>query len=233
MTKATEQMTSESTGGTIVVDSQNQDPGQGSPVQAVLFDLFGVIADTQSPAGQARILSVADYRDAETFWPAYWGLRKSYDASELSGPDYWRAVAAELGTTFTAAQIAELIDADCASWRDVNPAMVALLENLAASGLTIALLSNLPSELADTFEPRNASWLRLMASVGFSCRIGHAKPDAAAFAWSARALGLDPAGILFVDDRADNIEGARAVGMQGHVFTDVSTLAGVIDGARR
>ena len=37
-------------------------------------------------------------------------------------------------------------------------------------------------------------------------------------------FGLRPAEALFVDDRLINVEGARAVGMHGHLFTGAADL---------
>ena len=192
---------------------------------AVVFDLFGVIARTQSPTGQAEILVLADVPAdrAEEFWHAYWEFRPSYDRGGLSGPDYWGSVAGAVGTTFTRARIAELIAADCGSWRAVDPQMVDLLDVLARSGLTLGLLSNIPPELADEFLRRHA-WLDRFAAVGLSCRIGHVKPEPAAFDWCIRALGVEPGSLLFVDDREENVRAARARGMQGHLFTGAATF---------
>ena len=193
---------------------------------AVVFDLFGVIACAQSPAGRAEILAAAGVPAgrAEEFWSAYWEFRPSYDRGALSGPDYWRSVAGTVGTAFTRAGIAELIAADCDSWRAVDPRMLDLLDVLARSGLTLGLLSNIPPELADQFLRRHA-WLGRFAVLGLSCRIGYVKPEPAAFDWCVRALGVEPARILFVDDREENVRAARARGMQGHLFTDPATLA--------
>jgi putative hydrolase of the HAD superfamily len=193
---------------------------------ALVFDLFGVIACAQSPTGRAEILAAAGAPacHAEEFWRAYWELRPSYDRGRLSGPDYWRSVAGAVDTTFTRTRIAELIAADCGSWRAVDPQMLDLLDVLARSGLTLGLLSNIPPERADDFLQRHA-WLGRFDVLGFSCRIGHVKPEPAAFDWCIRTLGLEPARILFVDDREENVRAARDCGMQGHLFTDAATLA--------
>ncbi len=192
---------------------------------AVVFDLFGVIACAQSPTGRAEILAAAGVPAgrAEEFWHAYWELRPSYDRGSLSGPDYWRSVAGAVGTAFPQARIADLIAADCGSWRAVDPRMLDLLDVLDKRGLTLGLLSNIPPELAHEFLQRHA-WLGRFAALGLSCRIGHVKPEPAAFDWCIRALGIEPAKILFVDDREENVRAARACGMQGHLFTDPATL---------
>jgi putative hydrolase of the HAD superfamily len=50
------------------------------------------------------------------------------------------------------------------------------------------------------------------------------KPDPRIYHMLAGEYGLDPARCLFVDDNADNVRGARAAGMHGHLFTDVGAL---------
>ncbi|MFI1680801.1 hypothetical protein [Streptomyces sp. NPDC020607] len=60
--------------------------------------------------------------------------------------------------------------------------MVALVEELAAAGQPVALLSNIPKELAAHYEERH-SWLKHFQVCAFSCRTGHAKPEPGAYHW--------------------------------------------------
>jgi putative hydrolase of the HAD superfamily len=118
----------------------------------------------------------------------------------------------------------EVVGPDRGSWRAVDPRMLGLLDALARSGPTLGLLSNIPPELAAEFRQRHA-WLDRFAVLGFSCRIGHVKPEPGAFDWCIRTLGVEPARVLFVDDREENVRAAGARGMPGHLFTDPATLA--------
>jgi putative hydrolase of the HAD superfamily len=188
----------------------------------VVFDLFGVIARDQSDAGKERLAAIADVA-GQQFQDAYWALRPAYDRGEMTGPEYWRGVARILDLTVDLGQIDRLIEADLDSWRTVDADMVTLLETLVASGRRIALLSNIPEELATYYE-EHQSWTRLFAVRGFSCRIHVAKPDPEAFRWCCRALDVEPSRILFVDDRTENIAAAEAIGMRGHHFTDLGRL---------
>jgi putative hydrolase of the HAD superfamily len=61
---------------------------------------------------------------------------------------------------------------------------------------------------------------------------GVAKPDPRAYRQAAAAMGLDPAGIVFVDDDPANVAGATAAGMAG-VHFDVADPAGSFDLVRR
>jgi putative hydrolase of the HAD superfamily len=47
----------------------------------------------------------------------------------------------------------------------------------------------------------------------YSCDLGVAKPDPAFFAAAARRVAAGPASILFIDDSARNVDGARAAGL--------------------
>ncbi|MFJ8165757.1 HAD family hydrolase [Streptomyces sp. NPDC096136] len=192
----------------------------------LLFDLFGVIARVQSPAGKARLVGTAAVPEVP-FWEAYWSLRPPYDAGRVTGPGYWGLVADALGTRFDAARTAALVEADVASWSAVDEEMVALIGELAASRRTLALLSNIPEELAAHYE-RHHPWLAHFRVRALSCRIGRAKPEPAAYAWCLRELGVAGDDVLFVDDRAENVRAARALGLHGHVFTSASTLRGVL-----
>ena len=57
-----------------------------------------------------------------------------------------------------------------------------------------------------------------------SYEIGHIKPTADFYLACAEAAGAPPGECVFIDDLAENIEGARAAGLVGLVFRDVPTL---------
>jgi len=61
-------------------------------------------------------------------------------------------------------------------------------------------------------------------AVVISCEIGLAKPDPRIFRLCLERLGLPAAAALFVDDRADNVEGAAAVGLQTLQFEGLDAL---------
>src|SRR5262249_10042167 len=92
-----------------------------------------------------RLASVAGV-PVPAFRDAYWAHRLDYDRAELDGTTYWQKVAAGVGRSFTAAQVAELIKLDIASWLHLRPGTVTLIEDLAAGGYRLAPLSNAPPE---------------------------------------------------------------------------------------
>lgn len=86
--------------------------------QTIVFDLFGVIARTQTGAARHHIEELAGV-SGEPFWDAYWAGRPSYDAGQSSA-EYSTQVAARLGVEFDAETVGALTEADLSSWTEVD-----------------------------------------------------------------------------------------------------------------
>jgi len=183
----------------------------------VLFDYGGVICTPQPDGDVVRLASVAGV-PVPAFRDAYWAHRLDYDRAELDGTTYWQKVAAGVGRSFTAAQVAELIKLDIASWLHLRPGTVTLIEDLAAGGYRLALLSNAPAEVAEVVAalPVAACFEHCV----FSYALRSVKPEPECYRAVLAMLGASPADVVFLDDRADNVAGAQALGMRGVQFTD-------------
>ncbi|MFE3857263.1 HAD family hydrolase [Streptomyces griseorubiginosus] len=192
----------------------------------VLFDLFGVIARHQRPDALEKMAARCGAA-ADAFTSAYWTHRPPYDAGWQTAPAYWTDVLRALARPADADTIEELRLTDIDSWSRVDDRMVAYVRGL-RDRARVALLSNIPADHADAFLAAQP-WLHDLDHVAFSGRIGAAKPDPAAFRTCVGALRAAPADFLFVDDREENVRAARAVGMDGHVFTSQDGLAAVVD----
>lgn len=191
----------------------------------IVFDLYGVIARTQTPEAIRRIEGLAGV-PGPVFWDAYWACRPAYDAGQESAA-YWAEVASRLGVSFP--DVPALVEADLDSWTDVDDAMVALVGELADSGRTLGLLSNIIGDLVPRFEARHGALLDRFDALVYSCHIGVAKPDPRAYEICAERLGVKPGDVLFFDDTERNVRAAREAGMRAEVFTgpdQVRALAG-------
>lgn len=211
-------------------------------MKAILFDLFGVIARDQSAAGRlelqaiglgytARSASMLPRTEAARvaeFWDAYWSRRPDYDRGLTDAPAYWRQVGHVLGAHYDDRQVQTLLGADLISWSTVDPHMVTVLGSLRSKGVRLALLSNTPIELAERYEASHA-WFDAFEFVGFSSRLGTAKPDDAAYQQCLDALGLPASEVVMVDDRQSNIDAASAMGMRTHLFTTPNDFLAAAD----
>lgn len=182
-------------------------------VTTLLLDYGCVISLPQTDADLRALESVAPDVDAVAFWRSYWDLRLDYDKG-LPDADYWSGV---LGRAATQAESETLTALDIAGWSHVDERVVALLPQLAASGVRLGLLSNAPTAISRAME--RAPWTGHFASLTFSADLGVAKPEQEAYAAAARALQVEPADIVFVDDRAENVAGAHAFGMAAIHYT--------------
>jgi HAD superfamily hydrolase (TIGR01509 family) len=102
------------------------------------------------------------------------------------------------------------------------PGIEPLLAALHERGVAMHVLSNYPVWWSLIEErvglARYAAWSFV------SCRTGLRKPDPAAFEGAARALGVAPEECLLIDDRPDNCDAARRLGMAALRFIDAAQL---------
>jgi putative hydrolase of the HAD superfamily len=131
-------------------------------------------------------------------------------------------VGADLGLDFGAAQLQRLWAADFRGWISVDPESIEVLDDLQAGGTRTALLSNAGFDFGDPF--RRAPFARYFEQVFVSAELGMIKPDPEIYRHVARELGIEPAEMVFIDNKKVNVEGAESIGVTGHVFTGAGEL---------
>lgn len=105
------------------------------------------------------------------------------------------------------------------------PGSVALLRALHGAGVAQYGLTNWSSELFHGHAPQRYDFLGLLDDIVVSGDVGVAKPDPAVYRVVAERSGIPLERLAFVDDRPDNVEAARALGMRGIVFGEPEQLA--------
>lgn len=187
-----------------------------STIEAVVFDYGGVLCHPPSGAdidGLAAPFGLS----REKFWRMYMLLRGPYDRGVIDARQYWQNMAQCAGVILTEPQYVSLQASDLQMWSAYNTSMLSLAAELKEAGVKTGILSNMLTEMLAKLRAE-ADWLSLFDVQIYSCDLGLAKPDDAIYARLITELGVDPSRILFVDDIAANIEGARHAGMQGVVF---------------
>lgn len=103
------------------------------------------------------------------------------------------------------------------------PGVVDVLRELHAAGTRLLVLSNMPAEV---WQPLAAAfdWFSLFSGAVVSGHEKLVKPDPAIYRILVDRFGVDPATTAFVDDRAENVEAACALGFAGIRFTDAASL---------
>ncbi|MGF1661065.1 MAG: HAD family hydrolase [Kineosporiaceae bacterium] len=177
------------------------------------MDYGGVISEHRTPEAVA-VLASAGARvagdDPALVTARYWEHRREYDRGTLDDARYWSEVAGG-PVSSDDPRLAELVDLDVRGWARTRERSVATVLELAGQGRPLALLSNTPVPHGEWMLAQ--PWAGAFATHVFSCRRGVVKPEAAIFEHTLVALGCRPDEAVLVDDRAENVAGARAVGI--------------------
>lgn len=178
----------------------------------LLFDLGRVVLDI-------------DFNKALTCWAGHAGCapaeiaarfvrEESYRHHEVGKIDdaaYFESLRQSLGIRLSDGQLLE-------GWNAIfvgeMPGIAALLAR-AAKRLPLYAFSNTNNAHVEYFPVAYADVLGHFREMFLSSAIGLRKPDADAYDHVVKAIGVPASRIVFFDDLADNIDGARARGLIG------------------
>jgi HAD superfamily hydrolase (TIGR01549 family) len=189
---------------------------------ALLFDLGRVIIDIDFDralacwAGHAR----CDWRSLGARF-SHDDAYKRHEIGSIDDEAYFAALASSLGIAITGAQWLE-------GWNAIFVGeMPGIADLLAEAARHVPLYAFTNSNRAHEryWSERFADVLAHFQQVYVSSTIGLRKPDAEAFDHVVAAIGVPAERILFFDDNAENIAGARARGLATVQVTSVADIA--------
>jgi putative hydrolase of the HAD superfamily len=189
---------------------------------ALLFDLGRVVLDIDFNkvlacwAGHAAC-EPAHLRERFSRGDIY----RRHEKGEISDAEYFADLRASLGIGISDAQFLE-------GWNAIftgeMPDIARLLAR-AAKRLPLYAFSNTNRPHAEHFSLAYADVLGHFREIFLSSTIGLRKPDAAAYDHVVKAIGVPASRIVFFDDLAENIEGARARGLTAVHVTSPGDVA--------
>ena len=191
-------------------------------LRAVIFDYGLVLSGPPEPGARARLLEISGL-PPEIFDAHYWKYRLDYDRGTLNGHTYWPAIACDTGVSLSPQQIEALIEQDVLLWATVDPVMLEWVGRVRASGMKTAILSNMGEDLL-AYMREHFNWLDRFHHLTWSCELNLIKPMAAIYEHTLEQLNVRADEALFLDDRAENVEGARAVGIHALLFRGAQNL---------
>ncbi len=185
--------------------------GETMAVQAIIFDLYGVLAMNGWQAFKA-----AHFSDRENVWHHIYLLSRQVDAGLAGYDDLVR---------FTAEQSGES-EATVRYQMEHSEPNIELLEYIAAElkgRYKLSILSNSRSDdaLNKLFTPEQRA---LFDDTLLSHHLGLFKPDPRMYLAAAERLGVAPEACLFVDDREHHAAGAQQAGMRPLIYTNLTKL---------
>src|SRR5882762_1905207 len=194
-----------------------QSLSQKRSVRAVVFDYGNVLCLEQTledMKGMALVCGIP----LERFSELYWKLR----------PPYWTAVVGQQELGLSRDQIATLIKLDSESITRPNQGAVQWAKLLHHEGFPLTLLSNMPLELSRHVTQSFPS-LSTFEYLIYSCDYGSVKPELSIYRNCLELLKAAPHDILYLDDRAENVEAAARLGINSVLFDTVEKTASRVE----
>jgi FMN phosphatase YigB (HAD superfamily) len=138
-------------------------------------------------------------------------LWADYQSGRINAAELWTSLAGAAGYPDWHVLMRDI----CAAVPDelFDPAALALMRDVRTARRRLGILSNDAYAIQEPEFFRSRPEFKDLDAFVDASEIGVRKPEAAAYVAAARALGLEPAAIVFLDDTAECVEGARAVGM--------------------
>ena len=189
---------------------------------ALLFDLGRVVLDI-------------DFGKALSCWAGHAGceiahltgrfargeLYHRHETGKISDAEFFDGQRRSMGINLSDAQFLEGWNAIFAG----EMSGIAPLLQRASKHLPLYAFSNTNNAHVEHFSVVHADLLGHFRKIFLSSSIGLRKPDAEAYDHVVRAIGVPAPRILFFDDSADNIEGARARGLTSVHVTSPNDVA--------
>ena len=179
------------------------------PIKAVVFDCGGVVLRDQDGVHYARWEARLGFEPGELKERLWFGpLWAQAELGEISEAEFWDEIGCELD--LCPADLEQLRHDLWQAWA-VDPGVLSLVDR-ARDRFRVAMLSNATDALehqlshvhgiADRFDP-----------IINSARCGMAKPSPEIYQLLLERLEMEAAEVVFIDDRAENVTAAAALGM--------------------
>lgn len=181
---------------------------------AVAFDFFGVLCSHVAPRWLAEHCSPGRANEVREL------ILNKVDRGEISQQEMFEQLAALTGSE------AGHVEGQWHALAAIDDEMIALLRELRGS-VRLALLSNASWPFLRSLL-RQADIETLFDCIIISSECGHAKPDDAIYKRLLDTLNEPARSVVFVDDTAENVIGARRAGMFGVHFQTPRDLREVL-----
>jgi FMN phosphatase YigB (HAD superfamily) len=196
-------------------------------IDVVVFDLGGVLIDI-------------DFQRVFKHWAELAGCDvkklinrfsmdhhyEMHERGEITASEYFAALRDNLEIHISDAQILE-------GWNRVFVGEVPRIRHIVqqyAELFPVYVFSNTNEAHKSLWLEDYADLLKPFAGVFISCEIGKRKPEVEAYQHVAAAVGAEPSRILFFDDSAQNVEGARQVGLLARKVDSVADVEKILKG---
>lgn len=108
-----------------------------------------------------------------------------------------------------------------------DPNMYTLIDQLKENGVRVGMLSNIDDRYTKLI--RDFGFYKPFEPCLLSCEMGLEKPDPKAYELLLKTINLPAEEIVFIDDKEENVEAAKAMGIDAILFTSEPQLRGELN----
>ncbi|MDR0591248.1 MAG: HAD family phosphatase [Candidatus Nomurabacteria bacterium] len=188
-------------------------------IKALVFDVGGVLHSYDSDKRKAYLAGSlgVDINVMQKFWKDQ--ELRLFELGKISEKQLWQQAHDRYGTRMVGDD-EDLFGKSFEKVIKVDNEMTSLVKSLRGGRYKLAVLSNTCGPDAKV----NAPILSLFDQAFLSCRIGYKKPAREVYEYAFGKLGVQPDEAVMIDDRDDNVAGAKYIGMQAIKFEGVDRL---------
>lgn len=187
--------------------------------KAIGFDYGGVLNGATAQAFNARAIEVLGVSEEELM-AAYFRHNKKVNKDEVTWPELWELVLAELGKTDKLSAVLALNDSRGGD--ALNQDVIALAKDLKQQGYAVGILSNNQAVALDRMTAQHLD--DIFEVIHISAVTGLVKPEPAAFIKLAEDLKVDVGEMIFIDDSEKSLSTAAEVGYAPILYRDCEQL---------
>ena len=184
-------------------------------INAVIFDWGGVLIDDPAPA-LFKYCANAFGVSVERYVTAFDICINGFQTGAVTEQQFWANMAQHLNATMP--KVASLwTEAFMAAYRP-RQEMFSLASRLRKTGCKTAILSNTEMPVVEIINKQKYDSFDITV---LSCLEGMAKPGKGIYNLTLNRLGVLAGQALFIDDKPENIDGAKQAGLQTILFETI------------
>lgn len=192
-------------------------------IDFIYFDLGNVILNFDHRLACRQIESITGVSSEQVNSLIFdSGLQIKYETGEISSFEFYESSCQAMGCRPEQARFLNAFS-DIFEW---NTRLIPLMAQLAASGFPIGILSNTCAAHWELICDQYKLISQIFPVAILSYEVQSMKPDATIYTRAVEEAACDSARCFFVDDRDENVAGARQAGMDAVLYESLMNLLG-------